>query len=126
LSANVDIGTLSMNVNTIRMSMNTDTLIGLRQERVVVEYDVAGWQRFGTAIRDARRAADLTQRELSERAGVSRAWLARVEAGHRRAELEQVFSVLSALGLTMSLRPARRSRGEQAVRDALAKVGRMA
>jgi len=106
--------------------MNTDTLIGLRQERVVVEYDVAGWQRFGTAIRDARRAADLTQRELSERAGVSRAWLARVEAGHRRAELELVFSVLSALGLTMSLRPARRSRGEQAVRDALAKVGRMA
>jgi y4mF family transcriptional regulator len=66
---------------------------------------IARWTDLGWAIRDARTVAGLTQHDLADRAGVSRAWLARVEAGHRRAEIELLIRTLDALGLSLSLGP---------------------
>jgi y4mF family transcriptional regulator len=73
----------------------------------VSEIRIGHWTTFGAAIRDARRAQSLTQTELAERAGVSRSWLAKLESGHRGAEFEQILRVVSALGLTLSIRDER-------------------
>lgn len=70
------------------------------------EIRIRHWAKFGAAIRDARLAQTLSQAELAQRAGVSRSWLAKVEAGHRGAEFEQILLVLSALGLTLSISDA--------------------
>lgn len=49
-------------------------------------------------MRDARIAAQFTQAELAERAGVSREWLIGLERGRRpRAELTKILEVLSVL-----------------------------
>ncbi len=91
----------------------------------MAEHLITGWQRLGPAVRDARIGAGLTQHGLAERAGVSRAWLARFESGHRRAEMEQVFAVLSALDLAMSLQPKRSSDAEQKILESLRRAGRL-
>ncbi|MGH3465455.1 MAG: helix-turn-helix domain-containing protein [Kribbellaceae bacterium] len=65
---------------------------------------VRDWVKLGATLGAARRRQRISQHELARRAGVSRSWLARVEAGHRGAELEQVLRVLDALGLKLVLR----------------------
>lgn len=66
---------------------------------------IGRWSDLGEAIRAARLDAGLTQHELADKAGVSRAWLARVEAGHRKAEIELLMCTVNALGLSFSLGP---------------------
>lgn len=59
---------------------------------------------LGAAVRDARTAAQLTQAELAERAGVSREWLIGLERGTRpRAELTKILGVLAALDQPLML-----------------------
>lgn len=77
----------------------TPPLPARRARRIVL------WTDLGWAIRDARTAAGLTQHSLAERAGVSRAWLARVESGHRKAEIELLLRTVNVLGLSFSLGP---------------------
>ena len=67
---------------------------------------IARWTDLGWAIREARLAQGLSQHRLAALAGVSRAWLARVETGHRKAELELLMRTLEALGLSFSVGPA--------------------
>jgi transcriptional regulator with XRE-family HTH domain len=64
---------------------------------------ISDWAKLGAAIRDARTLHGLTQNELAASAKVSRSWLAKVESGHRGAELEQILRLLSALGLGLFL-----------------------
>lgn len=78
---------------------------------------IDGWVKLGSAVRDARLSQRLTQTELASRAGVARSWLARVEAGHRNAELEPLFRLVRALGLTLSLDPAEGEPKESADQD---------
>ncbi len=66
---------------------------------------IGRWTDLGQAIRAARLDAGLTQHELADKASVSRAWLARVEAGHRKAEIEFLMRTVNALGLSFSLGP---------------------
>lgn len=63
------------------------------------------WTKLGATIREARLGYEWSQQELASRAGVSRSWLARVEAGHRGAELEPLLRLLAALGITLQLTP---------------------
>ena len=42
---------------------------------------------------------------MAARAGVSGAWLARVETGHRKAEFELLMRTLEALDLSFSVGP---------------------
>lgn len=78
---------------------------------------------LGWAIRDARSAAGLTQQGLAERAGVSRAWLARVEAGHRKAEIELLMRTVDAFGLSFSLAPTPTADGDPDLDEALRSAG---
>ena len=57
---------------------------------------ISRWTDLGWAIREARLAQGLSQHRLAARAGVSRAWLARVETGHRKAEFELLMRTLEA------------------------------
>ena len=69
----------------------------------MAESIITGWTKLGGLLRDARLARGLSQANLAARAGVARSWLARVEAGHRGAELEQLFRLLDTLDLTLTL-----------------------
>ena len=64
----------------------------------------AGWSKLGALVRDTRLSQGLSQTALAARANVARSWLARVEAGHRGAELEPLLRLLAALDLTLTLR----------------------
>jgi transcriptional regulator with XRE-family HTH domain len=81
------------------------------------EFTVTGWVKLGGLVRDARTSQRLSQVELAARAGVSRSWLARVEAGHRGAELEPLLRLLAALDLALTLKQGdgadRRTAGEK-------------
>jgi transcriptional regulator with XRE-family HTH domain len=60
-----------------------------------------------TALRDARRIANLTQRQLAERAGVPQATVGRIEAGLMTPRVDTLENLLRAAGkeLTVSPRP---------------------
>ena len=58
---------------------------------------------LGAAIRDRRRALDLSQRELAERVGVSRQWIVEIEGGKSRAQLGLVLRTLEALGVNLAV-----------------------
>ena len=62
---------------------------------------IADWNRLGSLVRQTRSELGWTQGELADRAGVSRAWVARLESGHRRAELEQILRLLAALDVRL-------------------------
>jgi len=59
-------------------------------------------RQFGAVVRAERKQRGLTQVQLAERAGVSRAWLARFETGHPASSIEPIFRVLGELGLDLS------------------------
>ncbi len=83
-------------------------------------FGITDWRKLGAVLREARLRQGLTQDGLAEQAGVSRAWLAKLEAGgHRRAEIEQVFKLLAALSLEMVVRDKQRSAGESGLIAAL-------
>jgi len=66
-------------------------------------YEITEPSQLGRALREERRRQGLTQNDLAARAHVSRGWLVKLEAGHGTAELDTVFRVVSALGLTITL-----------------------
>ena len=53
--------------------------------------------RVGEIVRDARTAADLSQRELAARMGTSQPVVARIEAGHVGATLTSIQKIADAL-----------------------------
>ncbi len=61
----------------------------------------------GRAIRARRRTLGLDQATLAKRVGVSRQWIVEVERGKKRAEIGLVLQTLEALGLQLTLRPAK-------------------
>jgi len=70
----------------------------------VRDVSIADWNKFGATIKAERARLALSQHELASQAGVSRSWLAKLEAGHRGAEFEQILRLLEALGLSLVLR----------------------
>jgi transcriptional regulator with XRE-family HTH domain len=67
---------------------------------------IADWNKFGAIVKAERVRLALSQHDVASRAGVSRSWLAKLEAGHRGAEFEQILRLLEALGLSLVLRSA--------------------
>lgn len=59
-------------------------------------------QRFGDRIRELRLARGVTQDELSERVGVFRTYMSRIETGVANPTLTLVQALADALGLTLS------------------------
>lgn len=54
---------------------------------------------IGHAIRQARKAKKLTQKELAERSGVWQETISKVENGQSGTKLETVFDIFAALDL---------------------------
>ncbi len=65
------------------------------------ESQVASAVDIGALVREARLAAALTQQQLADRAGTTRQWVNRFEAGNDRASLSKVLAVLAELNLEM-------------------------
>ena len=59
-------------------------------------------KRVGRSLRDARRAAGLTQAEVATAAGVSREAISVLENGRRSARLETLNAVLFELGFELA------------------------
>lgn len=85
--------------------------------------EIHHWVQLGQLIRAARLAAHLTQRQFAEKAGVSRAWLAKVEAGHRKAEVEYLMRALAALDLALAVTLATPPDVDPGLMEALRKAG---
>lgn len=61
---------------------------------------------LGTAVRDARRKAGLTQAELGEfLGGVDRHVIAAIERGRVTAQVQRILDLFEAVGLELELRP---------------------
>lgn len=60
--------------------------------------------RGGEVIREARKRADLTQRELAELLGTTQAVIARWETGARSPTFERVVAAVRACGFDLSVR----------------------
>lgn len=65
---------------------------------------------LGAIIKQARKAAGLTQEVLAAQANVSRRTLITIENGHVRAELGLVLAVLRALDLELRVGPREKPR----------------
>ncbi len=76
---------------------------------------------LGAALHARREHAHLTQEQLAERAGVSRAFVIDIERGRRpRAELNRVLAVMRALDGALTLTDHRAPSAAQALADLLA------
>lgn len=64
----------------------------------------------GGAVREGRSEKGWTQTELAHNAGVGRRFIVDLEAGHMRAELGKVLSVLEALDIHAVALPSIRSK----------------
>lgn len=62
-------------------------------------------EEFGTAIRNARKAASLTQADAAALCQVGTRFLSDLENGKASIQLGKALQVLRALGLTLSLSP---------------------
>ena len=57
--------------------------------------------RVATLLKERRITHGLSQTELAKKAGVSRAWIAKLETGHRHPDLDTIIRVAGALDLEM-------------------------
>jgi transcriptional regulator with XRE-family HTH domain len=62
--------------------------------------------RVGELLRDARLAAELTQRELARRTGIAQPTIARIEAGRASPRIETLERLLAACGARLAVEPA--------------------
>jgi HTH-type transcriptional regulator/antitoxin HipB len=58
---------------------------------------------LGRAVAEIRRGRGLTQSELAGEAGLSRAWLAKLERGRSTAVLDHLLRLLRRLGATVTI-----------------------
>lgn len=58
---------------------------------------------IGRSIADIRHQRVLTQAELAEEAGISRHWLAKLEAGRSTPVLDHLLRLLRRLGATITI-----------------------
>jgi transcriptional regulator with XRE-family HTH domain len=88
-----------------------DTEVGMR---------IWNARQFGALVRAERKQRGLTQVQLAEQAGVSRAWLARFETGHPAASIEPIFRVLGVMELELTTVARRLSSHEAEILAAVA------
>ncbi len=72
---------------------------------------------LGAFLRRTRKAANLTQAQLSELINKRQATISNLESAESGATLETLFSVLTALDLELVVRPRRKST-TQSIEDA--------
>lgn len=67
------------------------------------QWTVRSAEDFGRSIADIRRAQGLTQRELAAQGGLSRHWLAKLEAGRSTPVLDHLLRLTRRLGATVTI-----------------------
>jgi transcriptional regulator with XRE-family HTH domain len=60
-------------------------------------------KKFGDGIKKRRLEIGLSQERLAEKAGVHRTYLADVERGERNISLENIFKIITALDISISI-----------------------
>lgn len=60
---------------------------------------------LGTALRKARKAQNLTQAELANRAGIWQRTVSNIETGAGGAKVDTIFDLLAALDLEIRISP---------------------
>ncbi|WP_085537239.1 helix-turn-helix domain-containing protein [Massilibacteroides vaginae] len=60
----------------------------------------------GQIIEDARKKAKMTQSELAELVGTNKSYISRVETGRTEPKVSTFFRIISALGLSVDLKPS--------------------
>lgn len=80
---------------------------------------------IGNIVQRRRTRAGLSQAELATRIGVSRKWIADLEGGHPRAQLQLVLDVLSALDAVVEVTDVREASASVSGVARDAQVGRM-
>ena len=60
-------------------------------------------KKVGTLIKEARTEAGLTQEQLSERAGLQRSHISKIEAGKYAVTFETIQTIAEALGMTVDI-----------------------
>ncbi len=58
---------------------------------------------FAITLAEARRRLNLTQKQLATRLGVSQSYVAKLEGGEANPTLERIGSLLSVLGLSLTM-----------------------
>lgn len=58
--------------------------------------------RFGSRVRELRRARGLSQEALADRCGLDRTYIGGIERGERNVALRNIASIASALDITIS------------------------
>ena len=58
---------------------------------------------LGHAIAEIRTTRELTQQQLADHVGLSRSWLAKLEAGRSAVVLDHLLRVLRRLGATVTI-----------------------
>ncbi|MDO6460896.1 helix-turn-helix transcriptional regulator [Granulosicoccaceae sp. 1_MG-2023] len=59
-------------------------------------------RQVGARIRAARKAAGVTQGEMSKRVGLSQAYLSRIESGIKEGSPSQLLAIANAIGVSVS------------------------
>lgn len=91
---------MSPYVDMAGMSSYVDTMV-----KPTTLYNARSLPRLGSAITALRRDRSLTQAELAQRAGVSRAWLSSAENGRTEGlDVGRVMRVLDALDASLTIR----------------------
>lgn len=65
--------------------------------------DLRNAPQLSRALRDRRRALNLTQEEVADRAGVSQQWLSGFENGKASSGTHRMMRVAAVLGLSLAL-----------------------
>jgi HTH-type transcriptional regulator/antitoxin HipB len=73
-------------------------------ERAAFTIESLAWY-FGTILRERRKMLKLTQKELAERIGKERAYIAKIEKGETDMQLSSFLRIAMALGLYLDLSP---------------------
>jgi transcriptional regulator with XRE-family HTH domain len=73
----------------------------MRYMKEVMTMDLSSPVALGQAVRRARRAADMSQLELADLAGLSRLVVTRLETGQANVTLDSLLRVVSVLGMKL-------------------------
>lgn len=55
---------------------------------------------YGVILRDRRKELKMTQKELAERVGIARSYIARIEKGETDIQLSSLFRIATALRMS--------------------------
>lgn len=58
---------------------------------------------YGTLLKEKRKILKLTQRNLADRVGTTRSYIARIEKGETNIQLSTFLRILTAMNLTISI-----------------------